>query len=248
MDGTSISIFIGSLEIILLVTAWTISISNSIKQMIRIYRIQCVLLAIVTGLTAIVRSAASPSESTAKVVILIVLIFLLPLVLARFIDLLMARATIMPLASMAHFRLTFDERREAERVWDGIKFNGRIRQGTLAFFGLAILAFIISFSIGEMEKIGLMVSLTLTLVGLYNMLSKRDSISLVIGLLVVDHGLYLAVAKTAAVPVPANFFVIALYFYTLSTITILVFLLPQVRRLTTSISLDDISAQSTLEG
>jgi hydrogenase-4 membrane subunit HyfE len=248
---------IGPLEIILLVTAWAISISSSVKQMIGAYRLQCVLLAIVTVLTAIVKSAESLGESTLKVIILIVLIFLLPIVLAIFIYLLLARATITPSAGVAHLRLTVDEKREAERAWNRIKFEGSVLRETLTFLGLVLLALLISFLISfqsstpiknETDKIGLMVSLALHLVGLHNMLSRRDIISQVIGLLVMDHGLYLAVVKIVAIPVPATFFVIALYFYTLFTIIILVFLLPQVRSLTTSISLDDISTQSTLEG
>ena len=80
------------------------------------------------------------------------------------------------------------------------------------------------------------------------MVIRHDIISQVIGLLVMDHGLYLAVVKIVAVPVPATFFVISLYFYTLITLVILLVLVPQMRRRTNTIDLDEIAHNSTLEG
>ena len=92
-----------------------------------------------------------------------------------------------------------------------------------------------------------MVSLSLHLIGLYNMVVKRDIISQVIGLLVMDHGLFLAVVKIVAIPVPATFFVISLYFYTLITLVILLVLLPSVSRVA-GVNLSEIPASSELKG
>jgi hypothetical protein len=62
------------------------------------------------------------------------------------------------------------------------------------------------------------------------------------------HGLYLAVVKIVEIPVPATFFVISLYFYTLITVFILVILLPRVRQVAGSIDLSEVSNQSNLKG
>ena len=98
------------------------------------------------------------------------------------------------------------------------------------------------------DQIGLLTSLLLALSGLYNMVIKQDIISQVIGLLMMDHGLYLAVVKIVPVPYPATFFVIALYFYTLITVFILVILLPRVCDAVKSIDLTDVRARSDLKG
>ena len=98
---------------------------------------------------------------------------------------------------------------------------------------LLLIAFLVPFTITSStflltERIGLAVSLTLHLAGLYYMtFPGRDIITQVVGLLVMDHGLYLAVVKIVEIPVPAAFFVISLYFYTAITIFILVILLPE---------------------
>jgi hydrogenase-4 membrane subunit HyfE len=173
---------------------------------------------------------------------------------------LLIRATLV--SSVPVFKLldrpTENEKREAMQMWrkrEGASVSQA--QGIATFVFLLSLAFFTSFQIipgfasddpnSLAERIGLAVSLALHLVGLYNMVVKGDIISQVIGLLVMDHGLYLAVVKIVAIPVPAAFFVVSLYFYTLITVFILVFLLPQVRRLV-GIDLDEIAQQSKLEG
>jgi len=81
------------------------------------------------------------------------------------------------------------------------------------------------------------------------MFRKRDLISQTIGLLVMDQGLYLAVLKVVDVPVPALYFVAGLWFYTIITVVILVFLVPQVHReCKGGINLDEIAKQSELRG
>lgn len=120
------------------------------------------------------------------------------------------------------------------------EFLPRVPRDLFIFFAILLLSFIIAFYVFPPdgahknekleEQIGLAVSLSLHLAGLYNTVTKRDIISQVIGVLIMDHGLYLAVVKIVAVPVPAQYFVIALYAYTFITILILVLMIPQVIR------------------
>ena len=79
------------------------------------------------------------------------------------------------------------------------------------------------------------------------MVVKRDIISQVVGLLIMDQGIYLAVVKIIEIPVPADLFVLSLYFYTLITIFILVILLPEIRVRTDSIDLGEIARKSDLK-
>jgi len=240
------------LEIALLVTALFITISDSIARVVNTYRVQSVLLALVTGITALIKLQSGGSE-TSLVVVLILLIVILPLALAFLIRFLLARATALPSASQE----SGSPRRggEAERTWredseTTVTYRSR---NAIVFVGLVTLAFLIAFQIiaGQFttsDRIGLMVSLTLLLAGLLNMVLKRNIISQTIGLLVMDQGLYLAVVKIVAIPVPATFFVVSLYFYTLITLFILIFLLPRVRQFTETIDLEKIAADSELKG
>jgi hydrogenase-4 membrane subunit HyfE len=100
----------------------------------------------------------------------------------------------------------------------------------------------------QSKLIGLLASLVLGLVGLYNMVIKQDTISQVVGLLMMDHGLYLAVMKIVPIPFPATFFVIGLYFYTITTMFILVIILPGVRDIAGDIELTKVREQSDLIG
>jgi hydrogenase-4 membrane subunit HyfE len=245
------------LEVAMIITAMIITTTDSVKKIITIYRVQSGLLATATGLTAIVK-VIDGRASSKEVVILILFIIILPVVLALAIKWLLVRATVSASADLPTIKRT----REAEREWLTYKTvddaTDQVASGTqsrdlLIFVALISLVFLIAFQIIAStflpsDRLGLMVSLTLHLIGLYNMVVKRDIISQVIGLLMMDHGLYLAMVKIVAIPVPANFFVLSLYFYTLITIFILVFLLPQVRRLTGNINLDKIAEQSRLEG
>ena len=146
------------------------------------------------------------------------------------------------------------QERDAETAWIGRKIVSSSQRVLLVLPVLLLIAFLVPFTIttpgfSSSEKIGLAVSLALHLMGLYNMtLPQRDIISQVIGLLVMDHGLYLAVVKIVEVPVPAAFFVISLYFYTAITMFILVILLPELRRQTGSIERAIIAENVAFEG
>jgi hydrogenase-4 membrane subunit HyfE len=242
------------LEIILLLTAFRITTTNAVKGVIGAYRAQSYLLAVITGLTAWYKGqVGSRGFGLAVLIVSLFLIVLLPASLGGLIEGLLARATIA--FPGARIWPTSAERRAAERIWLKREGTGTSLFALLIFGGLIALAFWIAFqaipqaaSFGPSEKMGLMVSLSLHLIGLYNMVVKGDIVSQAIGLLTMDHGLYLAVVKIVTIPVPAVFFVVGLYFYTLITLVILVFLLPQVRSVTESIDLDEITADSKLEG
>ncbi len=238
------------LEVGLIITAFIVTTSDSIQNIITTYRLQSCLLAIVTVATAMIRAPAGVNVS-----VLIFFIFILPVMLAVSIEWLLIRATV---SAVAGHKPDVD----ARRVWLKYKAARRAQTHSIWFLALVLLAFLIAFQVFasglttagqtaafiEQERIGMMVFLALHLIGLYNMVIKQDIISQVIGLLTMDQGLYLAVVKIVAIPVPAGFFVLSLYFYTLITIFILVFLLPQVRRVTRTIDLSEIADRSSLKG
>ena len=236
-------------EIFLLITTLLISTSSSVVRIIHNYRVQSYLLAFITGGTVFLVFVEEPRFDTFA---LIFVIMILPVMLAMLINSVLARATLGTVQNL--LSLSAIEQHEAHYIWrrNEMTTSVRIRE-TLVFGGLVTLAFLIAFTLDNpsflpTQQIGLMISLTLYLVGLYNMIIKRDIISQVIGLLVMDHGLYLAVVKIVMIPTPAFYFVLGLVFYTLITLTILILVLPELRRRTNSINLDEIMQKSNLEG
>ena len=143
--------------------------------------------------------------------------------------------------------------RDAETIWQSRQTMERGHGTLLLFPVLLLIAVLVPFLIpvtayfNVQKQLGLAVSLVLVLVGLYNMISKQDIISQVIGLLIMDQGLYLAVVRIVAIPVPATYFVMSLYFYTLITVFILVILLPKIRETAQSIDLTEIARESDLK-
>ena len=280
------------LETTLLLTAFLITLNRSISNIITIYQIQSVLLALVTALQSYDQSNW-----------VILLIIFLPLLLALVIRPLLARATLLPTTNMPlwgwlwgwlRYQLPLlrphraDDpgvayakqlQRDAAQEWLRPQHAFSARGGDIFSFVLMLLValliasqitlgnkpaptdikvylpvvMVLQITLGDKpanvaDQIGLLTSLLLALSGLYNMVIKQDIISQVIGLLMMDHGLYLAVVKIVPVPYPATFFVIALYFYTLITVFILVILLPRVCDAVKSIDLTDVRARSDLKG
>ncbi len=276
------------LELLLVMGALLVTISDSVKQAITWYQIQCVLLVIVTTATA------APKSGTA--VGLILGIAFLPFLLAITIRPFLHFATLpIPGASgMEVMRTLFaaivgpwleklfslrqgtrppplespstpatlpkpiaerltryrNLERDAEIEWQSRQSMQKNLIPLLLFPMFLLFAVMVASNIeaefGLTERVGLAVSLALHLIGLYNMVVKRDLISQVIGLLIMDQGLYLAVVKIVEIPVPATFFVISLYFYTLITVFVLAVLLPKVRENTGNIDLADIARTSDL--
>jgi hydrogenase-4 membrane subunit HyfE len=223
-------------------------VSASVNRVIATYRLQSWLLAAVTGLAALTELIRQ--QRLAVFVVFVGMVVLLPVALAMWIRPLLIRAT----ARTEPGRLlpSAAAQADAERVWRDSSETAVVTRivDVVAFLGVMAVAFLAASRLAQepAQQIGLLVSLALPFAGLYNMLAKRDIISQIIGLLVMDHGLYLAVVKVVEIPTPAIFFVVSLYFYTLITVAILLFMLPQVRRVTGQIDLDEIARQSELKG
>ena len=159
-------------------------------------------------------------------------------------------------------RAAEDLQRDAEQEWIRPRELNRVHVRHLIVLLLIVLGALLiaaevflqrpasqsSSPVEQSKLIGLLASLVLGLIGLYNMVIKQDTISQVVGLLMMDHGLYLAVMKIVPIPFPATFFVIGLYFYTITTMFILVIVLPGVRDVAGDIELAKVREQSDLIG
>jgi hydrogenase-4 membrane subunit HyfE len=237
-------------EYALLIWALRITVTNSVDRVIRMYRIQCVLLAFAVALTARAKLNIPGAEGVA-ISVQLALILVLPAVLAIYVGKLLRRAT--AYGTPVRHR-TAGERVDAYQVWRDATEQGVSHRvlDVVAFVAVAILAAVIALQFGfekPGETLGLTVSLTLHLIGLYMIAYKRDLISQTVGLLVMDHGLYLAVVRVVDLPAPGLLFVVGLWFYTAITLFILLYLVPQVRlQVSRGIDLDGIASRSELKG
>ena len=243
------------IEMALLLTALQITTTSAVKRVIRFYRLQSFLLAIIPILTVFSKVEFPGGPGIPVLLISLVLIVLLPAGLGLFIENLLARATIPLEPGKFRLKLKPREKERAERIWQEHQRIVKPVRGIFVLGGLVALAAWIAFQVIEParnfqapEQTGLMISISLHLIGLYNTFNKGDIVSQAIGLLTMDHGLYLAVVTIVSIPVPAMFFIFGLYLYTLITLAILLVMLPQIRHFTRSIELDEISKDSTLEG
>ncbi|MGB8645781.1 MAG: hypothetical protein WCF84_11130 [Anaerolineae bacterium] len=247
-------------EFALIVTTFLITTRQSIHGTIRWYRIQCLFVALASALTAWNRRMQGDISS------LLFMILLLPLLLFLGIKSVLELATVQPdqpesvRGIWRKLHPFSSEHRDlvtrVNQIWnDASKESLPSRKDLIWFFLLLGAAFFIAYFLvpgratEDMDKkIGLGVSLSLHLIGFYNMnlARKRDIISQIIGLLMMDHGLYLAVVKIVGIPVPAGYFVTALYFYTGITMVILFFMIPRISRLFGTINLDKIAQKSNL--
>lgn len=242
------------MEIFLLFITLFITTTPIIDQMITYYRMQSGLVAIITGLAVIFHQ-----KNILPIISIAILIAILPGSLALFIRPILARVTVQaPLADLFYAEKRSILQKDAKQVWLSHQTQSTRQPGwqqITTTLLLVSLAFLIAFSIksdrsdvsGTSIQVGLAVSLALHLVGLYTMITRQDIISQIVGLLVMDHGIYLAVVKIVDIRI-AGIFVLGLYFYTLITLFILFFLLPTVRQKTASIDLSTITDSSKLKG
>jgi len=237
-------------EYSLLIVALKITVTNSVARVINMYRFQCGLLTIAVALTAWAKLVKSGEEGIA-ISVQLVLILVLPALLAIYVGKLLRRAT--AYGTPASDR-PGGERVDAFQVWRDATEQGVSHRvlDVVTFVAVAILAAVIALRFdlkGPGETLGLTVSLTLHLIGLYMIAYKRDLISQTVGLLVMDHGLYLAVVRVVDLPAPGLLFVVGLWFYTVITLFILLYLVPQVRlQVSRGIDLDGIASRSELKG
>jgi len=244
---------------LLIIIALWISATRTLKLMVRLYQAQSLALTVVVLLTAFERGRS---------LLALGLVAILPLMLAVIVPPLLARATLDattrrptgPGTAMSLLgKLRAGRRRvlkEAELTW--LQHGGSrlpvslsgpidmflIATALLAGYRLVPLAVAVARHTTGAVTSSLAVSIALLLQGLFTMINKNDIISQIIGLLVVDQGLFLAAVRVAPKPL-AETFVISLFLYVLVTLTILLWVLPGLHRASSSI---EIAGNAELKG
>jgi hydrogenase-4 membrane subunit HyfE len=251
--GAALLDVIEILALVMVLVALGVVSVGAIRQMIRLYRIQSVVLAVLTGLIAIEPGA----EDLGTRISLAAFAFVIPGLLAYIIEPLLAQATVpremAPHLRFAHpFLRRFSPRyreeaersiREAVPMWLEHSLSPR-RQRSSAAISLLLTAFayILAFSVLGSDRhlaLSLAVSLTLLMLGMFTMINREDLISQIMGLLVMDHGLFLAVVRVMALPSLVSTFVVSLFLYILITLVILVILLPELHERSATIEVRD---------
>jgi hydrogenase-4 membrane subunit HyfE len=238
---------------LLIIIALWISATRTITLMVRLYQTQAIAL---TGVVLI--TAVEPGRS----LLALGLVAILPVSLAAIVPPLLARATYNDttqpapapevgagelLRSMAARRQPL---KDAEWIW--LQHGGSRLPASMS---AAIDLFLIATSVLVAYRLpvgnlppgivpSLAVSIALLLQGLFTMINKNDIISQVIGLLVVDQGLFLAAVRVAP-PALANLFVVSLFLYVLVTLIILLWVLPGLHQTSASI---EVVANTELRG
>lgn len=230
------------LSVLILLFALSISSATTVKDMIDRYRGQALILAVIVLLTA-----TEPQRASILPVIVV------PLFLFFAVKPFLGRATVTgPGAPTVRFwRSLLSAAQEAEITWlqQGASLRSPIISAAIELV-LTVVAFIVAYSLtggqqGGAGKSGidttsLAVAMALLLLGLFTMTNKKDIISQIIGLLVVEHGLFLAAVKILKGPNLglALDFVLSLIVYVAITLTILIGILPDLHRRSGSIELD----------
>jgi hydrogenase-4 membrane subunit HyfE len=231
---------------------------RAIQQMIRLYRVQSLILALLTLLFAY-RTDVEGYRYTMP--LLITFAVLIPGLLAYVIEPLLAQATVprvVPwtqrlaypfLRSRRYQEESVRSTSEALPVWleHGLSLQRQIVSVVVSLF-LTAMAYALAFILlsEELDRAQILaVSLTLLMLGIFTMINRQDLISQVIGLLVMDHGLFLAVVGVIALPSLIPAFVISLFLYILITLFILVILLPELHERSGTIEVED---QNELQG
>ena len=108
---------------------------------------------------------------------------------------------------------------------------------------LVFIAYIVSSQVAPQfaeEKFhGLVASLALLLVGLFIMISAYDIFSMMMGLLVMENGLFLAVVIVIIDPFLLSAFILSMFAWYTLTLIILVIFLPRLRHSSSSIYVED---------
>jgi len=248
------------LSYLMVIMALLISASTTLKQMVKLYQAQSWVLTFVVLLTSL-----EPGQFRLAVALLA----LLPATLAVAVAPLLGRASLIRAlpddqrnpgrsglrARAAELR---DSLRNAPARADLIWLqhgHSRLRRGPSAAIDMMLIAtaVLVAYRLarGVEGKLALdsevvpslAVTIALLLQGLFTMSNKRDIIAQVIGLLVIEHGLFLAAVRIAPSAL-AFLFVASLFFYVLVTLTILLWILPELHRASASIEVIDNSRLS----
>jgi hydrogenase-4 membrane subunit HyfE len=240
------------LAYLMVLVALLISASTTLTHMVRLYQAQAWILVAVVLLTAF-----GPQEPRYPVAVLA----FLPAGLALAIRPLLARASLpapprrarapgppgwRPWVAAARARLR-QAQRDAELAWLQ-QGASRLRGGRAAGVEIVLIvtAFLVTFRLARSlggatfpreVTVSLAVSISLLLQGLFTMSNKRDIVAQVIGLLVMEHGLFVVAVRVAPSAL-ASLFVISLFFYVAVTLTILAWILPVLYRASESGDLD----------
>lgn len=255
-----LTLLVDILTFAMLLMALRITSAKAVGTMIWLYQVQSAILALVTLLTAVEPAPGSNAFFGRPSV---ALVLILPLVLAVSIEALLARATVLETPPKLGIRdrvnyWLHDLPRQARPIWLEHSASRRSRTASLVFgLILTAAAYVVAFKLVGVQFASvetptvridfnsLAVSLALLLVGLSTMSRKEDIISQVMGLLVMEHGMFLAGIKVIIVPSLALIFVLSLFVYIIITLTILVYLLPELHRASGTI---EVSEQRQLKG
>jgi hydrogenase-4 membrane subunit HyfE len=242
------------LNFLLLVLAFMISAARTIGFMVRMYIVQALTLGAIAFLTGQMEQSRPGTVPLAHAGIL----WLLPVpptILAIVTPFLLARASVKrnPPTAAAPREQPWSHRflqwlDAAGPIW---LEHGRSRVSQTvnlcANFVLSVLAFVLATSL-QTTRTGdpsLAISLALLLNGLLIMIVKADIISQVMGLLVMDQGLYLAAIHATVTSRVSPWFVWSMFLYALITLTILLYILPKFHNLAGDI---DLYKTTTLKG
>jgi len=260
------------LSFLMLFLGLLISFSHSVYQMIPFYRWQCLCLALITWITGVdlfIGETRLPAQAGS----IIFLFSLVPFVLFLLIEPLLAQATVSEglrglswFLRLIHKRYRKEILYRAKIVWLSSRpASDNLVRTILVDMVLLGLAFVTSFYLfGSLERQAsiqfsastLAVSLSLLLLGISAMSRKEDIISQVVGLLVMEQGMFLAALRLVGDTLSGStlhdglmqiktVFIIGLLLYTFITLTILVYLLPELHRVSGSI---DVKRQNLLKG
>lgn len=242
---------------IMLILALQISYSATVGRMVSVYILQAYILSVITVLTGFESFIkASPGTGLGAAVPYSIL-GVLPLLLAVIIRPLLARATLLEVDPWYAGIFSFQKRKrliaQAQPVW---LEHGRSKVNAVVNIsinlGLTILSFFIAYRLvpgrtppqpsqGPFDSINFAISLGLVLVGLFVLIVKTDIISQIIGLLIMEHGLFLAAIKVVTIRALGLIFVFSMFAYIAVTLLILVILLPALRKQAKSIEIDEMS-------
>lgn len=243
MGEEVVKIISEALAFFMLFMAIMVSTAPNVNRMIPLYQFQSGGLALVTLFTALQFISQNPLYG------MIVLVFTgVPVLLLLIIEPLLVLASVPEdISAGKRIRRLFDRRvlRDARQraypAWLTQRSTrlASLSTGVLDLFLMA-LAFLIAFSLVSDRFVAniLAISFSLLLLGLSVMRSKIDIISQVMGLLIMEHGMFLAAIRLISMSLAIVAFVISLFLYIMITLTILVILLPDLHRVSNTIEVD----------
>ena len=245
------------LELGILALSLFIVTTTAIDHILKAYRWQTFLL-LLTALGALLQNWGQFNyPMTRYEEEFVVALMAWPIFLIWIIARALTRATI----SENTWGLTDEDWMDIYRAWADASFRrgkptpSRMGVSMIIYLFLVVFAFVVAFRFPPSEpvgvtgsRIGLGVAMSLEFAGLFTLISKREIISQVIGLFVMDHGMFLGIILLVPMPTPLWDFLIALYLYTFITLLLLFFLLPNLRRIKSSIDLDVVKQESQLKG